>query len=124
MIYVKVYNNNVEKAISTLKKQVKETKLMLELREREFYKKKSTKRKERKAKARLRAKNNSNNGQQSYPNCTSNMCCFCESATKISKKLRRGTRHKKHSKIKDKTQTHRASKATGGTNRTRNQLVD
>lgn len=61
MIYVKVYNNNVEKAISKLKKQVKETKLMVELREREFYKKKSTKRKELKAKARLRAKNNSSN---------------------------------------------------------------
>tara|TARA_R110002020_G_scaffold147290_4_gene322597 strand:- start:85 stop:270 length:186 start_codon:yes stop_codon:yes gene_type:complete len=61
VIYVKVYNNNVEKAISKLKKQVKETKLMVELREREFYKKKSTKRKEAKAKARLRAKNNSNN---------------------------------------------------------------
>jgi|TARA_R110001592_G_scaffold121738_1_gene327701 ribosomal protein S21 len=61
VIYVKVYNNNIEKAISKLKKQVKETKLMVELREREFYKKKSTKRKEAKAKARLRAKNNSNN---------------------------------------------------------------
>ena len=34
---------------------------MVELREREFYKKKSTKRKELKARARLRAKNNSNN---------------------------------------------------------------
>ena len=61
MIYVKVYNNNIEKAISKLKKQVKESKLLVELREREFYTKKSTKRKEAKAKARLRAKNNSNN---------------------------------------------------------------
>ena len=61
MIFVKVHNNNVDRALSKLKKQVKETKLMVELREREFYKKKSTKRKERKAKARLRAKNNSNN---------------------------------------------------------------
>ena len=34
---------------------------MVELREREFYKKKSTKRKELKAKSRLRARNNLNN---------------------------------------------------------------
>ena len=61
MIYIKVYNNNVDKALSKLKKQVKETKLMLELREREFYKKPSQLRKERNAKARLRRKNNSNN---------------------------------------------------------------
>ena len=58
MIYVKVYNNNIEKALSKFKKQVKESKLLVELREREFYKKKSTKRKEKKAKARLRRKNN------------------------------------------------------------------
>ena len=57
MIYVKVYNNNIEKALSKFKKQVKESKLLVELREREFYKKKSTKRKEKKAKARLRRKN-------------------------------------------------------------------
>ena len=38
--------------------KVKESKLMLELREREYYTKKSTKRKELKAKARLRRKNN------------------------------------------------------------------
>ena len=58
MIYVKVYNNNIEKALSKFKKQVKESKLLVELREREFYTKKSTKRKEVKAKARLRRKNN------------------------------------------------------------------
>ena len=58
MIYVKVYNNNIEKALSKFKKQVKESKLLVELREREFYTKKSTKRKELKAKARLRRKNN------------------------------------------------------------------
>ena len=61
MLYVKVYNNNIEKALSKFKKQVKESKLLVELREREYYTKKSTKRKELKAKARLRAKNNSNN---------------------------------------------------------------
>ena len=39
MIYVKVYNNNIEKELSKFKKKVKESKLMVELREREFYKK-------------------------------------------------------------------------------------
>tara|TARA_B100000575_G_C22977412_1_gene564054 strand:- start:375 stop:560 length:186 start_codon:yes stop_codon:yes gene_type:complete len=57
LIYVKVYKNNYEKAISKFKKKVKESKLLVELREREFYTKKSTKRKEKKAKARLRRKN-------------------------------------------------------------------
>ena len=56
MIYVKVYNNNIEKALSKLKKEVKETKLMLELREREYYTKPSALRREKKAKAKLRAK--------------------------------------------------------------------
>jgi ribosomal protein S21 len=61
VIYVKVYNNNIEKALSKFKKQVKESKLLVELREREFFTKKSTKRKELKAKARLRIKNNLDN---------------------------------------------------------------
>ncbi len=61
MIYVKVYKNNYEKAISKFKKKVKESKLLVELREREFYTKKSTKRKEKKAKARLRRKNHIEN---------------------------------------------------------------
>ena len=56
MIYIKVYNNNVEKALSKLKKVVKETKLMLELRQREFYQKPSEKKREKRAKARLRIK--------------------------------------------------------------------
>ena len=60
MIYVKVRNNNVEKALGVLKKKVKESKLMLELREREFYKKPSDVRKEKKSKARLRNKKNKN----------------------------------------------------------------
>jgi|TARA_R100001443_G_scaffold717_1_gene2876 small subunit ribosomal protein S21 len=57
VIYVKVYNNNIEKALSKFKKKVKESKLMVELREREFYTKKSLKRKEKIAKAKLRRKN-------------------------------------------------------------------
>ena len=57
MIYVKAYNNNIEKALSKFKKKVKESKLLVELREREFYTKKSLKRKEKIAKAKLRRKN-------------------------------------------------------------------
>ena len=55
-IYVKVHKNNVEKALSKFKKKVKESKLMLELREREYYKKPSLLKKELKAKSRLRKK--------------------------------------------------------------------
>ena len=59
MIYIKVNNNNVEKAISKLKKQVKETKLMLELREKEYFTKPSALKREKRAKARLRQKKQS-----------------------------------------------------------------
>ena len=52
MIHIKVYNNNVEKALSKLKKQVKETKLLLELKNREFYTKPSLLKREKRAKAR------------------------------------------------------------------------
>tara|TARA_B100000287_G_scaffold241930_1_gene227384 strand:- start:107 stop:295 length:189 start_codon:yes stop_codon:yes gene_type:complete len=61
LIHVKVYNNNVEKALSKLKKQVKETKLLLELKNREFYTKPSLLKREKRAKARLRYKKNSKN---------------------------------------------------------------
>ena len=62
MIYVKVRKGqSIDKALSILKKKVKESKLMVELREREFYKKPSDIRKEKKAKARLRYKKESNN---------------------------------------------------------------
>ena len=61
MIYVKVRKGqSIDKALSILKKKVKESKLMVELREREFYKKPSEIRKEKKAKARLRYKINLN----------------------------------------------------------------
>jgi len=56
LIFVKVHKNNVERALSKFKKKVKESKLMLELREREYYKKPSLLKKELKAKARLRKK--------------------------------------------------------------------
>ena len=62
MIYVKVRKGqSIDKALSILKKKVKESKLMLELREREFYKKPSAIKKEKKSKARLRNKNDTNN---------------------------------------------------------------
>ena len=61
MIYVKVHKNNIEKALSKLKKQVKETKLMVDLRNREFYTKPSALKREKSAKARLRMKKNTLN---------------------------------------------------------------
>ena len=62
MIEVIVKNNNIEKALSIFKKKVKDSKLMLELREREFYKKPSEIRKEKKARGKIRTKiQNKNN---------------------------------------------------------------
>ena len=57
MLYVKVRKGqSIEKALGILKKKVKESKLMLELREPEFYTKPSVIKKEKRAKARLRRK--------------------------------------------------------------------
>jgi|TARA_Y100000114_G_C11518742_1_gene212464 small subunit ribosomal protein S21 len=57
MLYVKVgRNKSIEKAISIFKRKVKESGLMLELRERSFYKKPSADRREKKNKAKLRNK--------------------------------------------------------------------
>ena len=61
MLYVKVYKNNIEKALRIFKKQVKESKLLVELRDREFYTKPSVLKREKRAKARLRAKKFSKN---------------------------------------------------------------
>ena len=62
MIEVTVKNNNIEKALSIFKRKVKDSKLMLELREREFYKKPSEIRKEKKARGKIRTKiQNKNN---------------------------------------------------------------
>ena len=59
MLYVKLRRGqSIEKALSVLKKKVKESKLMLELKEREFYTKPSIKRREKRAKAKLRHKKN------------------------------------------------------------------
>ena len=56
LISVKVYKGNVERALSKLKKKVKEEKLFLELKQREFYTKPSALKREKKAKSKLRIK--------------------------------------------------------------------
>ena len=56
MIEIKVFNNNIEFALKKLKRQVKDSRLLIELREREFYRKKSDKRRELISKAKLRTK--------------------------------------------------------------------
>ena len=59
MIFVKVHNNNVEKALSKFKKKVKESKLMLTLKEKSFYTKPSAKRRAKRAMAKARYRTNS-----------------------------------------------------------------
>ena len=62
MIYVKVRKGqSIDKALSILKKKLKESKLMLELREKEYYIKPSALKREKNAKARLRQKKLLNN---------------------------------------------------------------
>ena len=56
MIEVKVFNNNIEFALKKLKRKVKDSRLLIELREKEFYRKKSDKRRELISKAKLRTK--------------------------------------------------------------------
>ena len=56
MIEVKVFNNNIEFALKKLKREVKDSRLLIELREKEFYRKKSDKRRELISKAKLRTK--------------------------------------------------------------------
>ena len=56
MIEVKVFNNNIEFALKKLKRKVKDSRLFIELREKEFYQKKSDIRRELISKAKLRTK--------------------------------------------------------------------
>tara|TARA_Y100000593_G_C4280846_1_gene322686 strand:- start:360 stop:635 length:276 start_codon:yes stop_codon:yes gene_type:complete len=51
---VDVYNNNVDGALKVLKKKVKESKLFLELRKKEYYQKPSDVKREKRALGRLR----------------------------------------------------------------------
>ena len=60
MIEVKVRRGqSIEKAISIFKKKVKDSKILYELREREYYMKPSAIKKEKKAKAKARRKRES-----------------------------------------------------------------
>jgi len=53
---VKVWNNNVEGALKVFKRKVKDSNLMLELKEKAYYTKPSKKRREKKNLAKLRYK--------------------------------------------------------------------
>jgi|TARA_B100001964_G_C14233246_1_gene601114 small subunit ribosomal protein S21 len=55
-LYVKVKDNNVDKALAQFKKRVKNSGLLKELRENEFYEKPSIKRRRRKKMGKLRSK--------------------------------------------------------------------
>ena len=61
MIEIKVRKGNIEKAVRQLKKQVKETKWFLELKDREFYTKPSAIKREKRAKSLLRRRKLSEN---------------------------------------------------------------
>ena len=53
---VKVWNNNVEGALKVFKRKVKDSKMLLELQQREYYEKPSAKRRKARLKAKLRQK--------------------------------------------------------------------
>ena len=61
MFKVTVKNNKIEQALRILKKKVKDSGLMIELREREFYTKPSLKKREQRKRARAMYKNLSKN---------------------------------------------------------------
>ena len=56
LLYVEVKNNNVEKALSEFKKRVKNSGLLKELREREFYLKPSLVKRNRRKRSKIRNK--------------------------------------------------------------------
>ena len=51
---VEVWNNNIETALKIFKRKVKDSKLLFELKEKQYYKKPSEKRREKKAIAKAR----------------------------------------------------------------------
>ena len=61
MFKVTVKNNKIEHALRILKKKVKDSGMLIELREREFYTKPSVKKREQRKRARINYKNNSKN---------------------------------------------------------------
>ena len=56
LLYVKVKNNNIDGALKIFKQRTKENGLLLEIRERSFYQKKSEKRRIQKNLAKIRQK--------------------------------------------------------------------
>ena len=54
--YVEVKDNNIEKALSLFKRKVKNSGLLKELRDREYYEKPSIKRRNKRKKSQLRSK--------------------------------------------------------------------
>ena len=56
-LYVKVYNGNIEKALRKFKKMVKESKLMVELKEKQYFTSKAEKRRRKSKKAKKFQKN-------------------------------------------------------------------
>ena len=63
---VDVRNNNVEWALKKMKRMVKESGMMLELKRRTYYKKKSEEKREKKNMAKLRNKYNNEKEKNSY----------------------------------------------------------
>jgi small subunit ribosomal protein S21 len=63
---VKVWNNNVEGALKVFKRKVKDSNIMQELREKQYYTKPSKKRRERKNMAILRNKYKIQKEQKDY----------------------------------------------------------
>ena len=57
LLYVSVRDNNIERALREFKKRVKNSGLLKELRDREYYEKPSIKRRRRKKLQKLRNKN-------------------------------------------------------------------
>ena len=56
MVEVKVKHKNIEKALSIFKRKVKDSKMLLELQQREYYEKPSAKRRKARLNAKLRQK--------------------------------------------------------------------
>ena len=61
MLKVTVKDNKIEYALRKLKKKVKDSGIMIELRESEFYTKPSVKKREMRKRARINHRNNSKN---------------------------------------------------------------
>ena len=65
-LQVKVFNNNVEGALKVFKKKIKNSNLMLELREKAYFEKPSDKKRRKKNLAKLRQKHSQNKVQKNY----------------------------------------------------------